>query len=103
MDPAGLPGLLVAVLVTSAGQLAVSLSPALVVLMVLRGRAAHDGILRPRLAAFWGLCLGLAVTLGLFGFGTGLLSGVPLEVSILLCALPPVLGYGVGAALFPKR
>ncbi|WP_161780316.1 hypothetical protein [Deinococcus sp. RL] len=88
---------------TSAGQLAVSLSPALVVLMVLRGRAARDGILRPRLAAFWGLCLGLAVTLGLFGFGTGLLGRVPLELYILLCALPPVVGYGVGAALFPKR
>ncbi|MDL2343405.1 hypothetical protein QOL99_04475 [Deinococcus sp. MIMF12] len=96
-------GLLVAVLVTSAGQLAVVLSPALIALLILRNRAARDGNVRPRLAAFWGLCLGLAVTLGLFGFGTGLLEGVPLEVSILLCALPPVVGYGVGAVLSHKR
>ncbi|MBB5235174.1 hypothetical protein [Deinococcus budaensis] len=96
VDAASLPGLLLAVVFTSGGQLAVSLAPALVVLLVLRGRAARDGTVQPRLAAFWGLCLGLAVTLGLFGFGAGLLGGVGLEVYILLCALPPMLGCGVG-------
>ncbi|WP_104991309.1 hypothetical protein [Deinococcus sp. NW-56] len=96
-------GLLVAVLFLSAGQLAVGLAPALIVLLALRGQAARDGVVQPRLAAFWGLCLGLAVTLGLFGFGTGLLDGVPLEVYILLCALPPVLGYGVGGWLGRQR
>lgn len=78
------------------GTVPLALSPALIALFILRGRAARDGVLRPRLAAFWGLCLGLALTLGLFGFGTGLLEWVPLEVAMLVGALLPVLGYGVG-------
>ncbi|MCP2014868.1 hypothetical protein L1280_002020 [Deinococcus sp. HSC-46F16] len=90
-------GLLVAALVTSAGQLAVILSPALIALLALRGRTARDGIGRPRLAAFWGLCLGLAVTLGLFGFGqSALVPRLSLEVYILLHAAPPLIGYAVG-------
>lgn len=95
-NAAALLGLLVAVAFTSAGQLAVSLAPALIVLLVLRGRAARDGDVQSRLAAFWGLCLGLALTLGLFGLGGRLLERVALEVYILLCALPPVLGYAAG-------
>ncbi|MPY66886.1 hypothetical protein F8S09_09315 [Deinococcus sp. SDU3-2] len=90
-------GLLIAVLVSSAGQLAVTLSPALIALLVLRGRAARDGAVRSRLAAFWGLCLGLAVTLRLFGFGQfALVPRLPLEAYILLHAAPPLIGYGVG-------
>lgn len=95
--------LLLAVTFAFGGQLAVSLSPALIALLLLRNRAARDGVVRPRIAAFWGLCLGLGVTLGLFGFGVGLLGWVPLEVYILLCALPPVLGYGVGWWLGTRR
>ncbi|CAM3233901.1 DUF3995 domain-containing protein [Deinococcus saxicola] len=78
------------------GSLPLALSPALIALLALRGRAAHDGRLRPRLAAFWGLCLGLAVTLWLFGFGLSVLPRLPLEIVLLLCAVPPILGYAVG-------
>lgn len=102
LDMSGLPGLLLAVVLGSGGQLAVSLSPALIALLALRGRAARDGNVRPRLAAFRGLCLGLAVTLGLFGFGMGLVGRVPLEVYILLSVLPPVLGYAAGRAFTPR-
>ncbi|WP_216325428.1 hypothetical protein [Deinococcus aestuarii] len=99
LDVAGLPGLLPAVISGSAGQLAVGLSPALIALLVLRGRAARDGMLRPRLTAFWGLCLGLAMTLGLFGFGLSVLPRLPLESLLLLCAAPPIVGYGAGWGL----
>ncbi|EYB67327.1 hypothetical protein DEIPH_ctg044orf0047 [Deinococcus phoenicis] len=89
-------GLLLSFGMTALGVLAVSLSPALMALPLLRSRAARDGVLRPRLAAFRGLCLGLAVTLGLFGFGQGLLRAVPLGIFLLLCAAFPFLGYAVG-------
>ncbi|GBF05108.1 hypothetical protein DAERI_030274 [Deinococcus aerius] len=94
--PDGLAPLLLSLGTTSAGQLAVSLSPALLALLVLRDRAGRDGEVRPRLEAFWGLCLGLAAALGLFGFGQGLLRAVPLGAFLLLCVLLPVLGYGAG-------
>ncbi|GAA5533274.1 hypothetical protein [Deinococcus aluminii] len=84
---------------TALGSLLVQLSPALVALLTLRNRAARDGVLHPRLAAFWGLCLGLSVTLALFGFGLGLLQRVPLAAFLLLCALPPFLGYALGHLL----
>lgn len=103
VDAASLPGLLLAVVFTSGGQLAVSLAPALIVLLVLRGRAARDSILQPRLSAFWGLCLGLAMTLALFGFGSRLLERVSLEVYILVGALPPLIGYAVGWRLGQQR
>lgn len=80
-------------------SLPVFLSPALLALLLLRSLAARDGIVQPRLIAFWGLCLGLAVTLGLYGFGTRLGGGVPLEVFLGVGVLLPVLGYGVGGWL----
>jgi hypothetical protein len=91
--PDALVGTLLGFGVTSAGQLAVSLSPALIGLLILRSRAARDGVIRPRLAALWGLCLGLGVTLWLFGFGLRLMPGLSLELTMLLSIAPPILGY----------
>lgn len=85
------------------GTLPVALSPALIALLILRSRAARDGVTRPRIAAFWGLCLGLGMTLGLFGFGLRLLPGLSLELTLGLSVLPPVLGYGLGRWLGSGR
>ncbi|MEF2279276.1 hypothetical protein V3W47_13295 [Deinococcus sp. YIM 134068] len=79
------------------------LVPLLVVLLVLRAHAARDGVLRPRLSAFWGLCLGVSASVVLYAlgmlFGLSLTAFAPLPLLIALFLGLPVIGYGVGRRL----
>lgn len=85
------------------GTLTAVLVPLLIVLLTLRARAARGGVLRPRLWAFWGLCLGMSgsvllYTLGvLYGLSLGQL--VPLPLLITLALALPVGGYVMGRGL----
>lgn len=87
-----LPGLLPGFGVTVAVTLAVTLTPALVALLMLRSRADSDNMVRQRLLALWGFCLGLSLTWVLFFV---LPSGSrPLLLNVLVW--PPLLGYVAG-------
>lgn len=82
--------------VTGLGQIAVSLSPALMVLVLLQTRTIRDGNFQPRLAAFWGLCLGLGMSLGLSAFGPQFLQHINPAALLLPCAALPIIGYAAG-------
>ncbi|MPY66885.1 hypothetical protein F8S09_09310 [Deinococcus sp. SDU3-2] len=102
--PGDLPRLLLSVVTLTLGALTLVLAPALIALRVLRARAARDGAVRPRLAAFRGLCLGLSGSVVLWAgvLAFGLPSGG--RVGLLACSFAlPVLGYGVGERVGRKR
>ncbi|WP_216325430.1 hypothetical protein [Deinococcus aestuarii] len=82
------------------GTLIPVLAPLLTVLFVLRARARRDGVLRPRLTALWGLCLGvggsvLLYALGLL-FGLSPTAFAPLPLLLALFLALPVVGYLLG-------